>query len=138
VKKLTSPAGEQRVSLKSNELDGSGVAFNPLTEGLTVTLSDDGGPVWSGTIVPADPDWKFSSNKLKWRARSAVHPDGLKNLLIGIPGQPFAFKLTVKDGDVAAAAGAAALTVTLQVGDDVYEGSLPCTANRSGKTLSCR
>ncbi len=137
--RLTEASGQQSVSIKSNSMDATGVVYNPLLETLTVVINNAGSPVWQATIAANDPDWKLANDRLKWKAQSTAHPDGLKSLSIGISGQPFAVKVKAKEATVTGAAGASNLTVTLTVGSDVWTGSSPaCTTSGSGNTVKCR
>jgi DNA-binding beta-propeller fold protein YncE len=135
---LTDPPGAQALTIKSNSMDATGVVYNPLLEPLTVTVENMGSPVWQATIPASDPGWRLANDRLKWKADD-VHPQGLKNLSIGISGQPFAVKVKAKDAAVAGAAGAGNLTVTLTVGIDVWSGATPaCVTSGTSSTIKCR
>jgi hypothetical protein len=129
--------GLQKVQIKSDTIDGSATDFNARTEGLTMELLDGATVVWSATILPGDPDWKLASDTLKWKAKSAPHAAGLKAAKIGLSGRPFTVSVKAKDTDAVDAAGVSPITVRMTIGDDIFEGDLPCTTNSSGKSLKC-
>jgi hypothetical protein len=137
--RLRKPAGEQKLSLKSDDLDGFAPVFNPITEDWTLIFQVGGDVVGQATIPAGDPDWKLRGSKFKWRAKSAPHPAGLKTVQVGVYGGPFKVKVNAKNIDGSDAAGVSSFVVTMIIGDDVWSGPTPpCRTNGSGNTLKCR
>lgn len=138
IARLTRPAGQQKLALKSDDLAGAGVSFDPLSEEVTIKIRRGTQIVYSATILADDPDWKLTGSKYKWRAKSAPHPAGLSGAKIESAGQPFSVRLKARDLDALGAAGAAQLTVQLRIGDDEWSGLTgSCTQSSSGDTLKC-
>lgn len=138
--RLTKPAGQQKLLVKSDDLDGTGLVFDPSTEGLTLRLiAGSGATVGEAAIVAGDPDWKISTKRFKWKAKSAVNATGLHAVSIGVAGAPFRVTIKGRDLDATGAEGLADVTLQLLIGDDVWEGpSGPCSLSGSGSTLRCR
>ena len=53
--------GEQRATFKSDLIDATAAVYNPLGDGLSITMSEPGGPSETITIPPGDPHWKVAS-----------------------------------------------------------------------------
>lgn len=137
VVKLDRPAGGQKLSLKTEEINGNGDLFNLLEDAFTITVSTET-EVWTATVDAFDPNWKLAGSKWKWKApRDPVRADGLSKIQLGIANAPFTLKLGAKNADLSGALDASDLTVTIQVGANSYEGSIPCEG-KAGKTLKCR
>jgi DNA-binding beta-propeller fold protein YncE len=139
--RLTRPAGEQTVNLKSDDLDRAGVPVIPPNQTLTITLADGPTIVTSGTIAAGDPDWKASSSgtRFKWRARSNPHPAGLRSVSVNVNGPVMAFKVRMREADAGAAAGAIGLDVTLSLDSHVWTGPTPpCLTSGTGGAMQCR
>jgi cysteine-rich repeat protein/YVTN family beta-propeller protein len=135
--RLDRPSASHKLKLKTEDVDGTPDIYNPLEEQVTVTISGDA-EIWTAVVPAFDPGWKFVGNRMKWKAPlGVVHPAGLSQLQLGISGFPFEVKLGAKDADLTGALAATELTMTLTVGDDVYEGTVPCEA-KAGKNLKCR
>ncbi len=136
---LTRPAGEQRATLKSNEVDATAATFNPVTEGLSIGFSEPGGPSFATTIPPGDPDWKVSARGYKWRARSAPHPQGLYSISVGNSGSVFKLKSKARDLNALPITGFSSIELSLTIGDDTWSGAVPtCTLSGSGDSLKCK
>ena len=141
IARLTKPAGQQKLSLKSDRMDATGLSYNPLAEDLTITLLLKDGTVLGSAVIPAqDPDWKPSSSSFRWKAKSAPHPAGLRSVKLGVSGRPFT--LGAKSADIDATGAPAAATtgfvITFTVGDDSWSGPTPaCRLSGSGNTLKC-
>jgi len=139
ISRLTKPAGEQGAALKSDSIDGTAATFNPIADGLSLTVVEPGGPGVTLTIPPGDPDWRVSAKRFKWRAKTAPHPQGLATVSVGTSGSVFKLKAKAKDVDATAITGFASIDVSLAIGDDVWTGPTPpCVLSGSGSTLKCR
>jgi haloalkane dehalogenase len=136
---LTKPAGEQRATFKSDLIDATAAVYNPLGDGLSITMSEPGGPSETITIPPGDPDWKVTSKFYKWRARTAPHPQGLSSVKVGLSGTVFKMTVKAKDFDGTPIVGFASIDATLAIGDDAWTGAVPpCVLSKSGNTLKCK
>jgi len=138
--RLTKPAGEQKLTLKSLDLNGAGLFFSPPGEQLTITLQTGGGQtVGQATIAASDPDWKSSASRFRWKAKTGPHPDGLVKMTVGVSGGPFKLTVKARDLDASGAAGVTEFIVTFTIGDDTWSGQTPpCELSGSGNTLKCR
>jgi len=139
ISRLDKPAGEQKLTLKSDEIDDAGATFDPLAEELSVVIEAGGQVAYSGTIPAGDPDWRTTGTRFKWKARTAPNADGLSGITLGAGGQPFTIKVRAREIDAAMASDAVELTVTLTVGNDIWSGDTPpCSPSASGSSLKCR
>jgi hypothetical protein len=137
ISKLTKPAGEQKIGLKSLGLDGSAPPFNPRTQGVSLSIAGSAGTIWQANIAPNDPDWKLAGDRLKWKAKTAPNAQGLKSVSIGLPGQPFEMSAKTGSVSVTGVATETSLDVTLTIGVLSWSGSMTCSVSPSGSVLKC-
>jgi hypothetical protein len=140
VSRLSAAAGEQRLSLSSNELSQDvPVVTDPLVEEVRFSLTS---PVTSpaSLIIPAgDPRWQLRGRKFVWKAGDTPLPGGLSRVTIGMSDQPFKVKIKLADFIGTPLASASAVAVAMWIGNDGWFGAdKPCTLSASGNTLSCR
>jgi DNA-binding beta-propeller fold protein YncE len=141
ISRLNKPPGDQKLTIKSDEMDATGIFYDPPTENLTIILEVGPNTVAVTTIPAGDPDWKVSGSgkTFKWKAKTAPHPDGLKTVKIGASNAPFKFKLKAVDVDGIGASGVGQFRVSLIVGTGPWAGPTPpCELSGSGNTLRCR
>ncbi|MFT4571242.1 MAG: cysteine-rich repeat protein [Candidatus Binatia bacterium] len=137
VVRLHRAAGDQKLVLKTDEIDGSGDIFNLLEDAMTISVST-GTEIFTATVDALDPNWKLAGSKWKWKpAKGTTHPTGLKNIIIGISNGPFKLKVVAKDADASGALDATQLGLAVAVGDNFYQGTAPCTV-KAGKAVKCR
>jgi sugar lactone lactonase YvrE len=139
ISRLDRLAGQQKFSLKSDDLDATGVTFNPMTETFTLTLRVGASVVGQATIPAGNPDWKLRGSKYKWKRKTPPYPLDLRSVKVGVSGGPFVVKLKARDVDAVGAGGVSSFVVTMTIGDDAWSGPTPlCRTSASGKTLKCR
>jgi hypothetical protein len=137
--RLTKPAGEHKMSLSTDENFNGPYTYDPTTEAFTLTISANGVPRYEATIPANDLGWKASTTSFKWKAKTVMHPDGLKSVRVGGPGKPFKLSVKAADLDIDTIAAFPSLTVTLQIGNDAWSGPAPtCELSTSGATFNCR
>jgi DNA-binding beta-propeller fold protein YncE len=138
--RLRAGAGEQRLSLSSEELsEDVPIATNPIFEEVTFSLTS---PITSpaSVIIPAgDPRWSLRGRKFQWKAGSVPLPSGLSRVTIGMSDRAFKVKIKLVDFDGTPLASASAVAVTMWIGNDAWFGAdKPCELSGSGNTLRCR
>ena len=139
IARLTKPAGDQKLSVKSDDLDGDDATFDPTVEDVTLEVIRGTQTIFLATIPAGDPDWKLAGSRFKWRAKTSDHPAGLTSAKLESGGQPFSVRFKARDLDALAAAGAAQLTIRMRIGDDEWAGLTgDCSQSSSGATLKCR
>ncbi len=141
VTRLTKAAGEQRVKLKSEELDESGLVFDPPSQTVSLSIEDGASTIASMTLDPGDPDWSTNNkgNRFKWKPSAPPQADGLWRVTIKVRDSGYKLNVTFKDSDASAASAAASADVTFTVGDGTWIGTTPpCTLSGSGNSLRCK
>lgn len=145
--RMSAPAGDERLVMKSFDLDGAERTFDPLAEEMAITVRDQSGVVHIAVIPAGSANWraqplsgpveKYSFTD-KTGAFGGIRKIGLRTT--GAPGFGGLFRATakIKDANLSAARDAAAATVTLRIGNDCWEENAPCTIGGSGKNARCQ
>jgi hypothetical protein len=140
ISRLNKPAGEQKLSLQSIDLDAADLSFAPADEGMRILVEGAGSLVLDATVAAADPGWRANGSTDRWKkSSSAPDTDGLRSARISAAGTRFRVSVKAADIDATAAMQALSLKVTFIVGDHAWTGTArACTLSGSGNTLRCR
>jgi hypothetical protein len=136
---LTKAPGTQTFTLVGAETAFNGAIVDPPTEDVAIVFQVGAQLAYIATVEAGDPDWKVTKSGWTWRARSAVHPNGLKLVkLKTLPSGGFTVTAKGKNVNGVGVIGVASVNLIVFLGNDVWSGPTPpCTTSASGATLSC-
>jgi hypothetical protein len=137
-KRLGKPAGDQVVKLIAGPIQGFGLDFDPRADGVVVFAEGTSGLLWHASIAASDDTWSQRGGTVIWKAPAGGHPDGLKSLKVGLPGEEFRLRVLAKGTDASALVGADAATVRLQIGAAEWIGAVTCISAGGGDKTICR
>jgi predicted phosphodiesterase len=136
---LGDAAGQQGYSLGSDDLDTTGTSYDPMAEGLRLTLRTGSTLLTSAVIPAADPRWQRSRGGYRWRARAGEGPGGLTRVKLRASARTLRANFKASTLNLASAAGASTFDVTLSVGNDLWSGATAsCSSSVSGGTKRCQ
>jgi len=139
VSALNKPPGDQRWTLKSDEVNTAGVSHDPSNEVVTLVFTDGATTLMEATIPAGDPGWSVAGTRYRWKAKSGSHPNGLTRLTIKDNGGVLKMSARAKDVQVTGMLGQPAVTVTMVIGDDLWTGPTPpCSTTGNANVLKCR
>jgi len=140
--------GRDGVTVMLDGLDGAGRAFDPVTEGISITLRDDTRLIHAGTTrsqllyqgrVAGGPRWSSTPSRRRYADRGGTS-DGVAKIDLtstGAFGGPFKAVVRARNLDLPAGMLAARTgTIVLRIGDDCWSTTASCSPH--GKTTGCR
>ena len=141
--KLGTPLADDKFDLILNDVDGTGRAFDPTTEDVSLVIRTDPAPptppavIYSRTIPPGS----FTSAGTTYR-----FVDGAIDIALigeGTLVNPAQFRAVVHvptagPSGLAGISGARTATAILRVGNDCWRGEHPCAFTVTGRSGSCR
>jgi DNA-binding beta-propeller fold protein YncE len=136
---LSHPAGDQKLKLKSGELDATSWSFDPPSDGLTLIVERSPVERWMAVIPAGAAGWRVSPDgrRYKWKRPSGAPPSALRALSLGLRNGYVKLRASSQVIDASWAAGAAMLVASLEAGSGSWAGTTPACAS-SANTLRCR
>ncbi len=120
--------GRSRYKLRGRFTVDAGGVIDPLSEPVTLTLSDSGGIFVQATVPVGSFRMSGNGRRYRFRRRPGELPAGLDRLTLRLPKKPhdvyIRFDARAADVDLSGVA-AGEITVKLQIGDDVFETTMP-------------
>ena len=139
--KLSSTAGQDKVTAKGTFVLPTVGAIDPTTQPVTVKLTDGAGAYYTGTIPAGNFVASGSGRAFKFLGASPYPFDGMQHAIVKISGgdmltTKYAFKARALD--LAAYVGGTG-TLTVKIGDKCFQDSADtCTVSASGSKAKCR
>lgn len=133
--RLNAPAGQHRVTVKLTRVEVAGATFDPVAEGLDLTIRNGGGVLYQGTIPPGSLDWNTPGAGVWVFKDLSLSNEGLATVQVRSTG---AIAAKVRGASISGAAGSETVSITVRIGDDCWSGEETCTTSSSGATLKCK
>ena len=139
MRRINGASGRQRGKLKSEELDASGVEFDPAVEGLVFRLEANGKTLALATIDASDPRWQLTTRGHRWKAGTDAEQARLIDIRMDPDQGLFRAYVRLANLDLSGVPMPAVMTVSLSIGNDLWSGPTPpCESDFSGRALLCR
>ncbi len=126
--RVVGPWHGQQAALVIDDLERGDRQFDPVAEGVELTLRGEKGVIWSGSVPAGSRGWKTSPDgSVDWFNKRAA--SGLRHIHIGATGgasAEFSSAALRKLGSDAVA------TAVLRVADDCWRGELACDGQKFG------
>jgi hypothetical protein len=131
--RVVGPWKGRHAALVIDDLERAEREFDPVAEGLELTLRGDDGVVFSGSIPPNSRGWRTNADgSLDWFSKRS--PSGLRHVHIGATGGASA---EFSSGALRGLARDEVATAVLRVADDCWRGELACDPKLGGPTAHC-
>ena len=136
---LSRPAGDQKLKLKSGDLDATGWSFDRESDDLILTIERSPSERWVAVIPAGAAGWRVAPDgrRYKWKAPAGAPPTALRGVSLNLRDGYVKLRASSQAIDASWAAGAATLDVSLEAGSGRWAGATP-TCSSSGNTLRCR
>ncbi len=139
VRRIDEGPGRQRGKLKSEELNASGVEFDPAVEALVFRLEANGKTLALATIDAGDPLWQLTTRGHRWKAGTDEEQARLIDIRIDSDQDLFRAFVRFANLDLSGVPMPAVMTVSLSLGNDLWSGPTPpCELSADGSALRCR
>ncbi len=142
--KLGAPAGDDELDVVLSDIDGTGRAFDPSTEEVSLMFRADPEPPAPSTLfysrtIPAGAGWTATPTSYIF-ADPVPGPNALRIQLTtkGSFAGPFKGVGRLRGAGLASAVGTRTGTVVFRIGNDCWRGELPCNFSKSGHGGKCR
>lgn len=139
ISRLSRPAGDQKLKLKSGDLDATSWLFDPESDDLTLVVERSPGERWVAVIPAGAAGWRISPDgrRYKWKRPGGAPPSALRTVSLGVRDGYVKLRASSQAIDASWAAGAAMLAGSLEAGSGLWAGTTPNCAS-SSNTLRCR
>jgi hypothetical protein len=152
IKRLNTPAGDDRLRFKGIITVPTSPPIDPTTKGVRVLIDDGDGNRVLDAIIPGGAEWKANQARTRWRYRNSHGPLGITKVRIRgrrkLPGR-LKFVVVGKRGNYVMSPTHTPLKGTFivdspmartgQCGEALFTGpSRRCIFNSTGSTLNCK
>jgi hypothetical protein len=125
-----------RGNLVLEQIESDGRSFDPIAEGVELSLRDSAGLVWSGQIPAGSDGWtEKGDGSLEWQ-RNGNGKDGLRRFRLGAGGAGASAE--IRSAALAGLGCAAVASAVLRIADDCWSGDLACDPKLAGPGAHCK